>query len=303
MAEQATTVEDFVPRVHRAVARTIRRLSPGMIRVTLGGADMADFPTTAVGDEYVRLFFPDVPHDTVRLPRAEGRGWSYAEGTRESDMRTYTIRNHRKGEIDIDFVDHPGGVASTWANSVQPGNEIGIITPRALYSAPQSAGQQILVADEPALPAALRIAESSAQRIPTTIIAEVRGVDYRLHADVEGADISYIWLHGSGNGHSPSQLLSVLERTPVAEDTYVWVATESRISRLARSHLRGTLNHERELFTCIGYWTDKSEQWSTAFDACGPQFREKIDALYADTERDIELIIDDVNALYLDAGL
>lgn len=80
-----------------------------MIRVTLGGDDLLDYPTTGIGDEYVRLFFPDEAHLEPRLPFVSGRGWDYEEGVEPSQMRTYTIRDHRPGEIDIDFVIHEGG--------------------------------------------------------------------------------------------------------------------------------------------------------------------------------------------------
>ena len=35
-----------------------RMVSPGMVRVTLGGEGLAGLKTTGVGDEYVRLFLP-----------------------------------------------------------------------------------------------------------------------------------------------------------------------------------------------------------------------------------------------------
>ena len=103
-----TEATEYEERIHRAVVTGVKQLGPGMIRVTLGGDDLLDYPTTGIGDEYVRLFFPDEAHLEPRLPFVSGRGWDYEEGVEPSQMRTYTIRDHRSGEIDIDFVIHEG---------------------------------------------------------------------------------------------------------------------------------------------------------------------------------------------------
>ena len=111
-AATAAPNEVYVPRIHAAEVTDVRRLGPGMVRVSFGGHDMQDYPTTGVGDEYVRLFFPDEPDGEVRMPFVADRGWDYPEGVEPSQMRTYTIRAHRGGEVDIDFVVHEGGIAA-----------------------------------------------------------------------------------------------------------------------------------------------------------------------------------------------
>ena len=45
-------------QVHRAEVVRTPDLSPTLRRVVLGGSGLADFRTTGVGDEYVRLIFP-----------------------------------------------------------------------------------------------------------------------------------------------------------------------------------------------------------------------------------------------------
>lgn len=290
----------YEPRIHRAEVVDVRRLGPGMIRVVFGGADMRDYPTTGVGDEFVRLFFPDFPEEDVRLPFVTDRGWEYPESVEPSQMRTYTIRGHRTGEIDIDFVVHEGGIAAAWAGQARPGQAVGINPPKALYARPDWATKQVLIADEPALPAALRIAESTSSEIETVLIAEVRGQDFQLTADADG--VAYTWLRGTGNGHSPSELLQALRRLTIDDETYVWVAGETRLTRTARSYLR----HERALAPdgqkSIGYWTDKAEEWRARYDALGEEFQATVRALY-DSDRDTEEVVDEVFRLYDAAGL
>lgn len=291
---------DYEPRIHRAQVLGARRVGHGMIRVTLGGDDMHDYPTTGVGDEYVRLFFPDEPDSQVRMPFLTERGWDFPEGVEPSILRTYTIRDHRPGEVDIDFVEHDGGIAAAWAQQARAGQEVGINPPRPLYERPAWARRQLLVADEPALPAALRIAELTAGDVHTTLLAEVRGAEYQLFAQTDGA--TYTWLRGTGNGHAPSELVTALERADIDAETYVWVAAETRLTRQARTYLR----HQRKLpadgYKSVGYWTDKAEQWRARYDALGAEFHDRIRALY-DSDRDTEEIVDEVQRLYEAAGL
>lgn len=300
----------YEPRIHRSTVTAVRRLGPGMIRVTLGGPDMADYPTTGVGDEYVRLFFPDQPNEPVRLPFVADRGWDYPEGVEPSQMRTYTIRAHRPGEVDVDFATHDGGVAGTWVQQAAVGQEVGLNPPISLYELPRDATHQILLADEPALPAALRIAELTSDRIRTTVIGEVRGAEYQLRAEAGAPEsIEYVWLRGTGNGVRPSEMLSTLRRRleepGVPADPgglYIWAAGETRLTRLARGLLRKELGWPGSAYKIVGYWTDKAELWRERWEELGPEFHDRIMSLY-DEDMDPEERVDEVERLYESVGL
>lgn len=293
----------YEPRIHLAVVAGARRVGPGMMRITFGGADMVDFPTTGIGDEYVRLFFPDSPDEAVRLPFVTDRGWDFADGDEPSAMRTYTIRKHRAGEVDIDFVDHDGGIAAAWALQARPGQQVGIHPPRSLYEPPAWAKRQLVVADEPALPAALRLAELTATEVPTTLILEVRGAGYQLLPEVTPEhDVHIVWLRGTGNGNAPSELVSAVRRAEIDADTYVWVASETRITREVRTYLRGERALPADAYKIVGYWTDRAEEWRERYDGLGEEFHARVHALY-DSDRDTEEIVDEVQQLYEAVGL
>ncbi|MFI2103938.1 siderophore-interacting protein [Isoptericola sp. NPDC019693] len=291
----------YEPRIHRAEVTAARRVGPGMVRVTFGGADLRDFPTTGVGDEYVRLFFPEDPDEIPRLPSVSERGWAFADGVKPSEARVYTIRRHAPEEITVDFVVHDGGIAAAWASQARPGQVLGINPPYGQYELPGTARRQILVADEPGLPAALRVAEQTAGLVPTTLVLEVRGEGHRMVADVDGA--SYRWLCGTGNGQTPSQLEEALRRLDIGDDTYVWVATEGRLNRAIRKYLRHGLGLPAGHYKCIAYWQDDSEAWRARYDELGEEFRDRIRTLWTDKERDSEEIVDDVQRMYEVAGL
>lgn len=184
-----------------------------------------------------------------------------------------------------------------------PGQRVALNPPQKLYARPESARRQLLIADEPALPAALRIAELTGRQVETTVLVELRGRENALRTEHGEEDpTTYRWLCGTGNGATPSQLLETLRREKLEHDTYVWVAGETRLTREARSYLRHELGLPAEAYKCVGYWTDKAEQWRERYDALGEEFHERLRALYA-CELDEEEIVDEVQRMYEAVGL
>lgn len=300
-----------LPRIHRAVVRSREVLSPGMIRIALGGDDMGDYPTTGSGDEYVRLFFPDTVSEEPRLPRVVGRGWEYDEGVEPSAMRTYTIRTHRRGHVEIDFVRHDGGLAADWAERAHTGAVIGISEPFAQFAADPAVRQLTLVADATALPAVERIVEQTDPSVRIRVFCEITDPqDARVPARTAGTPVEMTWVHRSGNGLFPSRVAEVFLRTPVCTDgsEAVWVAGESAMTRRIRTHLRKTLQLPTARTHIVGYWTDDEQAWRARFDALDAVVTARLDALYADysgagSDAERENVLDDIYALYESVGL
>ena len=92
------------PRVLEVIKS--KRITQNMLRITLGGTGMGSFPEGFAGG-YVKL-------------RLTGND------KKEVVTRTYTIRNQRNNEIDVDFVLHGrnGGPASRWAVKCKKGDKI-----------------------------------------------------------------------------------------------------------------------------------------------------------------------------------
>jgi NADPH-dependent ferric siderophore reductase len=91
------------PRQLDVIAK--RQVTPNMLRVTLGGPGMADFPDEQTS-AYIKLRVPDA---------AAGR----------EVVRTYTVRSHRADEIDVDFALHEEcGPATLWAMNTAAGDSI-----------------------------------------------------------------------------------------------------------------------------------------------------------------------------------
>ncbi len=290
-------------RIRRAVVTAVQNLSPGMVRVTFGGDDLADFVSTGVGDEYVRLFFPHPGRTDVVMPYVSGDYWEYPEGADPGPMRTYTIRDvPEPGVVVIDFVVHEGGVAASWALGARPGDVIALNPPRGLYDRPDDATWQLLLADATGLPALARILELTPATVRTRAVVEVADDAHRIDlATPAGADV--VWTLG-GNGHGPCGLLEALRATSLPEGAgYVWFAGEARVQRAVRTYLRHELGLPGPAYKVVGYWTERAEEWRSTWLGLGPEVRERLDSLWSDESRDPEDVADEVDALYASVGL
>lgn len=283
-----------------------RMLTPGMIRLTLGGEGLKQFESTGVPDEYLRLFFPNEETGRVHLPliSADGR-WTYPDGGIDAlRYSTYTIRHARPdtGEIDIDFVVHDGGIACSWALAAGIGDEITINSPHGLYDPPKDMVWQLLVADATGLPAVARIIEQTPEHVQSRVFIEVAAADheqelpYHPHAQVT-------WLHRSGNGIAPSRMAdAVRSMPPAATPGYVWVAGEQRVVRAIRKFVRQDLKLPPERFKLVGYWTHDNETWKAGWNAVPQAVKDALDASWS-SGRNVEEIRDDYYATLEKYGL
>ncbi len=291
MTAAALPMRVFTGRVVRT-----ENLTRAMRRIVLGGAGLAGYASTGVGDEYVRLIFPARRGAEPVLPAVTGGALDYGS-IDLATMRTYTVRDFdpATGEVTIDFVIHDGGVAARWARDARPGDPVGINTPDGMYAPPPGLARQTLVTDCAGLPAAARLLETTGAAVPTRLIAEVPDEDHYLRLDrPAGAEVT--WVHG-GNGHGPSRLEDIVRSLPRPEPgvSYLWVAGETRALRGVRRYLRKELALPAHAYKTVGYWTDGAERWRARYEALDADVRSSLEALWtADAEpADIEIQYDE----------
>lgn len=210
-------------------------VTPHMLRITLGGEELAGFPEDQES-AYVKLIFP----------RA---------GESRPLMRTYTIRHQRDGEIDIDFAIHDNaGPASSWALAARPGDHIEVAGPGAKKMINPDADWFLLAGDMTALPAISVNLESLPQTARGHAVLEVVGEsDIQELAHPEGVELH--WVINSSPQTEESRILERIESLDWPEDgVSVWAACEfSEMKRLRKyfRQERGIPNSHRYVSS---YW-------------------------------------------------
>jgi NADPH-dependent ferric siderophore reductase len=291
--------------VHRAEVVRIERLSAGMVRVVLGGAGLAGFESTGVGDEYLRLWIPREGETEPVLPEPSGaESWAFPEGVEGSPLRTYTVRRWDAAaqELSIDMVVHGHGLAARWAGTAGPGAIVGVNTPRGMYAPPDDLEWLLMATDAAGLPAAARILEDLPAGVRVRVYAEVPGREHEQALAVPaGGELR--WLHG-GNGHGPSRIEEIVRRADRPGGSgYVWVAGETRVMRGVRKHLRHELGLPASAYKVVGYWTEDNERWEAAYDALPADVLAHLEALWDDSGRDEEDIEDEYDEVLEKYGL
>lgn len=282
-----------------------RVLTPGMIRLSFGWDGLTDFPGTGLPDEYLRLFFPDAGTGRLHLPviSEDGR-WTYPEGQDVIHCSTYTVRQHHaaRGEIDIDFVVHEGGVASDWAQRAQPGDAIIVNRPRGLYAPPADIVWQLLVADATGLPALARILEQTPKQVQSRVFVEIATAEHE-QALPHHEFATVTWLHRSGNGVAPSRMADVVKAMPLPlTPGYIWAAGEQKAIRAIRKHVRQELKLPPERYELVAYWIQESEAWEQRWKNLPEAVRASIDASWS-SGRDMEELRDEYYATLEQYGL
>lgn len=226
------------------VAR-VANVTPHMVRVTLRGDDLAGFVSSAP-DDHVKLFFP-TSAGTMNLPVFSENGPVYAEGE-HSPSRDYTPRRHDAvaGELDIDFVIHGDGPASSWAETASTGDYLHVGGPRGSMVVADDFDHYVLVGDATALPAIGRWLEEMPADRNVTVLVDVSSLDERQTLARDAT-----WFVA---GQSPS-MDEALAALPIPHgDTFWWVATESKRARALRSLLVEQRGIDKEWVKATGYW-------------------------------------------------
>lgn len=238
-----------VPNPRRAEVRRIERLSPRMIRVTFGGADLASFEWRGPA-AHLKLTVPADGSHEAPMPAADG--------PRSPCMRTYTPRRYdpRTRELDVDLVLHDEGPAGRWAARAQVGDRLVVMGPAPGYEIDAEATWFVLAGDDTALPAIETIlAELPADAharvfVEVTDDAEMRPLSSRARIDVN-------WLPRGMDHHAAGQALEAALRAlgpwPSGAGR-IYVGCEAGALRRIRELLLKERGVERNTLVTRGYW-------------------------------------------------
>ncbi|MFB9235965.1 siderophore-interacting protein [Plantactinospora siamensis] len=236
------------------VART-ERITPHMIRVVLGGEELAGLDVGEHTDHYVKLIFP---RPDVRYPEPFDLNAVHRELPREQwpRLRSYTIRAFDRAarQLTIDFVHHGDeGLAGPWAAAARPGDVIRFLGPGGGYAPDPAAGWHLLVGDESALPAISVALERLPVGAPARVFLEVSdgAEEQKLPT---AADAEIVWAHRGDRPVGERLLAAVAGLDFPAGDVHAFVHGEATFVRALRRLLRVDRGVPAERLSISGYW-------------------------------------------------
>lgn len=152
------------------------RLSPHLVRVTLGGEGFGDFDDRPETDKYAKLKFTGADGHPV--------------------TRTYTIRHVDADArtLDLDFVIHGDeGLAGPWAAKAQAGDTLSLIGPGGGYSPDTDADWYLFAGDLSAVPAIAAALEALPADAVGVAVIEVESPDEILTLTApEGVELRWV---------------------------------------------------------------------------------------------------------------
>ena len=258
MQQQVIQEQRQRPRpTFRAVeVRKTARITPHVVRVTLGGPELEGY-TSRGPASHIKVFFPKDGERLPVMPTWGPNGPVMAEGRQRPTSRTYTPLQWRPDalELDVDFLVHGEGPGSQWAERAKPGDMVVISGPGSAHQPNVETDWCILAGDESALPAISTILESLPATLPTRVYIEVANKD-EVQTLNGPSQLQVEWLErGSDTESIGAVLLDTLVKAPFPEGNgSVWVGCEASVMRSIRAHLLNDRGLDRSMIHTQGYW-------------------------------------------------
>lgn len=224
-----------------------------MVRVTLGGAELAGF-TVEQPAASVRVLLPTPGGAGLVVPSWNGNEFLLPDGRRPT-IRTVTPWrvDSEALELDVGIVVHGGGLASDWAVSAEPDQPAAISGPGRGYTVDRDAPAYLVAGDETAIPAITQVLDAIPGETPVQVRIEVAHADGRLAlpahlwATVEWCDLP--------SGAPPGDALGAAVRdVELPDGVRVWAAGEAAAVQRIRRHLFDDRGLPRAQTSVRGYW-------------------------------------------------
>ena len=255
--EQAQRPRKQRPAPRTVEVRRVEKITPHMVRITLGGEQMDGFTPNGVA-EHIRVYLPDEKTGELPLPVMGEEGYAFPEGRERPKSRAYTPRrwDPETLELDIDFVVHGDGPGSAWASSVKPGDTAVISgQPGGPYVPDADRDWYVIGGDEAALPGIATLLEALPDTMRGETFIEVlnEAEEQPLKAP---ARMKLTWLHRRSEQTTPGlKLAEALRNATIPEgDGRIWVSCEAAVMRDIRRNLLEDRQIDRSMVRTQGYW-------------------------------------------------
>ncbi|WP_217254388.1 siderophore-interacting protein [Streptomyces sp. AC602_WCS936] len=259
-AQRAYTTHPLVLR--RVTVRRVTDVTPRMRRVVLGGEQLAPFTRDGYDhpaflapgfDDHIKVILASDGDIGAALPAQLPHGieWTPAENRLTRD---YTPRrvDAEAGELDLDFVVHGDGPATSWAASAREGDELWFVGPKSSLRLPERLDWIWLIGDETALPAIGRFLDERPVDAPAHVLVTVSDDSARQELAVREGD-TLTWVVAPPG--DAAALEAAVRQLPAPDgEGYAWAAAESRALLPVRRYLRRERKLPKERMDITGYW-------------------------------------------------
>ena len=220
------------PRELQVIRRTY--ITPHMLRISLGGAGFAGFPASQES-AYIKLLFSQTGDRPL--------------------MRTYTIRQQRDNEIDVDFVLHDtDGPASGWAKTAQVGDMIQIGGPGLKKLINFEADWFLLAGDMTALPAiSVNLALLPKDAVGYAVIEVLSEADIQPLIHPENVELYWV-INPEADPEGRPLVERIVQLPWLTGEPAVWIACEFNSMRALRRHFKQAHVLPKSHFYTSSYW-------------------------------------------------
>lgn len=282
MARTLRPLEVFPITTRTLEVLRVEDVTSGMRRIVLGGEELAahtaanGYPVAAFRsdgfDDHCKISLQHPDADEVVGPTQADGVLNWPKGDPHAITRTYTIRrwDPEAGEVDVDFVKHGVGPATSWAYRARPGDRLQIAGPKSSATHPEGADWVLVAGDETALPAIDRWLQEWPEGIPAQVFIEVAENEHRQELRVpDGVRVTWLSRNGAEAG-TTTLMADALEAAEWWEGTaFAWVAGETLSLAPIRRWLRTEKGLPKEQVEVTGYW--RRQEVVLADDGSGVQ--------------------------------
>lgn len=233
---------EFRARHVQLLAR--EKISPGFVRLTLGGPQLAGF-VSAGFDDHTKLILPQAGQDKPNLPQMID-GKPHIDGERPT-MRDYTPLQYdaAANTLQMDFAVHGEGPAVEWAQHAPLGQWLGLAGPRGSLVVPVDLDWHVLLGDETAVPAMeRRLAELPASSRAIVRVQVANPADQRAWTSAAALDVQWV--------DSLAQAAAALEIPP--GHGFIWAAGEHRAMAELRKLMLAKPGAHPKRMRIASYW-------------------------------------------------
>ena len=232
---------EFRSRHVQLLAR--EQISPGFIRLTVGGPELQGF-VSAGFDDHTKLILPQAGLDKPNLPQmVDGR--PHVEGERPI-MRDYTPIHYdaASNTLQLEFAEHGTGPAVEWARNAPLGQWLGLAGPRGSLVIAADLDWHVLLGDESAMPAIeRRLAELPASS-RSIVRVQAHATDQRAWTSAAELDLQWV-----------NSLAEAVDALQLPEgDGFVWAAGESRAMADLRKRILAKPGANPKRMRIASYW-------------------------------------------------